>query len=81
MTDSCRAIVQHLNRIQGQIDALKDRIDRDPDCEAVLRQTRAITKSFASVQHAIARELLSHGGRTNPDSLAQFERALTLLYS
>ncbi|MAU12392.1 MAG: hypothetical protein CL607_21390 [Anaerolineaceae bacterium] len=41
--------IQRLNRIQGQITALKAAIDQDQDCESLIIQTRAIEKAVSSL--------------------------------
>ena len=57
--DNCAKIVQHLNRIQGQIDALKGYIEAKRSCEDVSHLTKSIITSFSSVRASIIEEMLT----------------------
>lgn len=58
MAKTCSAVIAHLNRIQGQIEALKKTIENDPDCQKVAHLTNSILKSFLSVRGNIVEEFL-----------------------
>lgn len=58
MTDSCDRLLKHLNRIQGQITALKGYISDERACEDVAHLLSSITTSFASVRSEIVEEML-----------------------
>ena len=57
--DQCTKIIRHLNRIQGQIDALKEYMEAKRSCEDVSHLTRSILSSFMSVRASIIEEMLS----------------------
>ncbi len=57
--DKCAEIIKHLNRIQGQIDALKGYIEAKRSCEDVSHLTKSITTSFSSVRASIVEEMLA----------------------
>ena len=57
--DQCAEIVKHLNRIQGQIDALKGYIQSRRSCEDVAYLTKSILTSFASVRASIIEETIT----------------------
>ena len=44
--DKCAQIIKHLNRIQGQIDALKGYIEAKRSCEDVSHLTKSIHLIF-----------------------------------
>jgi DNA-binding FrmR family transcriptional regulator len=55
----CQDILKHLNRIQGQITALKEYITEYRSCDDVAHLLKSITTSFASVRSEIVAELLT----------------------
>jgi DNA-binding FrmR family transcriptional regulator len=66
--DNCAKIIQHLNRIQGQIDALKRYIGSKRSCEDVSHLTRSITTSFSSVRATIIEEMLTEEFKKKMDA-------------
>jgi DNA-binding FrmR family transcriptional regulator len=57
--------VDHLNRIQGQIETLKKYMEEDKDCADIAQLTTSIAKSFDSLRTKtlegfIMNELLEH---------------------
>lgn len=58
MQPECERILKHLNRIQGQISALRDYISEERSCEDVSHLLKSITTSFASVRSTIVEEML-----------------------
>ncbi len=58
MADNCADILKHLNRIQGQIDALKGYISEQHPCEDVAHLLKSITTSFASARTEIVEQML-----------------------
>lgn len=58
MNNECARVVKHLNRIQGQIDALKRSVEDERPCADVAHLLRSITTSFGSVRATIAEEML-----------------------
>jgi DNA-binding FrmR family transcriptional regulator len=55
----CAKIIKHLNRIQGQINALKTYVEEERSCEDVSHLARSILTSFASVRAHIIEETLA----------------------
>jgi len=46
----CRRNINHLNRIQGQIETLKKYIEEDKHCAEIAQLTTSIAKSFDSLR-------------------------------
>lgn len=59
MNEDCTQIVKHLNRIQGQIDALKEFVEQGKPCEDVAHLTKSIMTSFSSVRARIVQQMLA----------------------
>ncbi len=78
-SDNCSKIVQHLSRIQGQIEALKRYIDEHRSCEEVSHLTRSILTSFGSVRTTIIEETLTRELATRKLSPQEQERLRALL--
>ncbi len=55
---NCAKIIGHLNRIQGQITALKSYLENGRTCEDVSHLTRSILTSFTSVRASILEEMI-----------------------
>ncbi len=68
MTNDCASILKHLNRIQGQIEALKGYVSEPRSCDEVAHLLKSITTSFASVRTAVVEQMLlqNPGIRTLP---------------
>lgn len=79
----CRKkMLQHLNRIQGQINTLKQYIDDDVDCSDIALLTTSIAKSFDSVraktlESFILNDLL-HNSTISEDKKTKLEEILKL---
>lgn len=79
----CRKkMLQHLNRIQGQINTLKKYIDDDVDCSDIALLTTSIAKSFDSVraktlESFILNDLL-HNSTISEDKKTKLEEILKL---
>ncbi|MBP9751008.1 MAG: metal-sensing transcriptional repressor [Candidatus Peribacteraceae bacterium] len=58
MADDCTNVLKHLNRIQGQIDALKGYISEQRSCDDVAHLLKSITTSFASARTEIVEQML-----------------------
>ncbi|MFA6039361.1 MAG: metal-sensing transcriptional repressor [Candidatus Peribacteraceae bacterium] len=54
----CARLIGHLNRIQGQIDALKTYLEDGRPCEEVSHLTHSISTSFASARASIVEKML-----------------------
>ncbi len=57
-TDDCTALIRHLSRIQGQIEALKGYLEEKRSCADVAHLTRSILTSFSSVRASILEAML-----------------------
>ncbi len=57
--DNCAQIIKHLNRIQGQIEALKGYIEAKRSCGDVSHLTKSILTSFNSVRANIIEQMLT----------------------
>ncbi|MDD4319587.1 MAG: metal-sensing transcriptional repressor [Candidatus Peribacteraceae bacterium] len=82
--DSCITIIKHLNRIQGQIDALKGYLETERPCEDVAHLTRSILTSFASVRASIIEETLTkelQRRKLQPKEIERLHSVLTLYKS
>lgn len=77
--DNCRKIVQHLNRIQGQINTLKTYVEEHRSCEDISHLTRSILTSFSSVRTSIIEETLTRELSTKPLADKDAERLRTVL--
>lgn len=58
MINDCAKIVGHLNRIQGQIEALKGYLQEDRSCDDVSHLMRSILVSFDGARARIVEEML-----------------------
>lgn len=81
--DKCAEIIRHLNRIQGQIDALKGYIESKRSCEDVSHLTKSITTSFSSVRASIIEEMLTETFKRKlaADEVAHLQSVLALYKS
>jgi len=80
----CRDLVPHLNRIIGQIEALKHTLEEEHDCIKAVQLTLSATNSFKSfkaklVEAYIMKEILGEGGKISRS--ADFEQIMKLLKS
>lgn len=51
--ERCTKLLNHLSRIQGQIDGLKRAIEEEKDCDKVANLTSSILRSFHSARTSI----------------------------
>lgn len=81
--DHCGQIIRHLNRIQGQIEALKGYIETKRSCEDVSHLTKSIVTSFTSVRANIIEEMLSQEftGMMKPKEIERLHAVLALYKS
>lgn len=79
----CQNIVKHLNRIQGQIGALKEYVSLHRSCDDVAHLLKSITTSFASVRSEIVEEMLmqqlSSKGKLQPAQRKQVRSIVSVL--
>ena len=65
MTTDCKSLVSHINRIKGQMEALKRSITEDDSCEEVTHLISSISASFESVRirmmHPYVKEMVQKG--------------------
>jgi DNA-binding FrmR family transcriptional regulator len=81
--NSCDDIVKHLNRIQGQIEALKKHVTAKRSCEDVAHLTKSIVTSFSSVRAGIIEHMLREelGETLNERKRAKMNTMLSLFKS
>ena len=81
--DKCAQIIKHLNRIQGQIDALKGYIEAKRSCEDVSHLTKSILTSFSSVRANIIEEMLTESfkRKLGADEVGRLQSVLALYKS
>jgi len=81
--DNCALIIQHLNRIQGQIAALKGYIESKRSCEDVSHLTKSILTSFSSVRATIIEEMLTaeFAGKMGSAEIGKLHSVLALYKS
>jgi DNA-binding FrmR family transcriptional regulator len=81
--NSCDDIVKHLNRIQGQIEALKKHVAEKRSCEDVAHLTKSIVTSFSSVRAGIIEHMLREelGEALNERKRAKMNTMLSLFKS
>ncbi|MEI8230399.1 MAG: metal-sensing transcriptional repressor [Candidatus Peregrinibacteria bacterium] len=81
--DHCSQIIKHLNRIQGQIDALKGYIESQRSCEEVSHLTKSIFTSFTSVRAHIIEGMLCEEfvDAKHPEQLTRLQSVLALYKS
>jgi len=58
MTTNCRDIVSHINRIKGQMDALKDAIEKEKSCADIAHLIISICASCDSVRNRMIQHYL-----------------------
>lgn len=51
--ERCTKLINHLSRIQGQIDGLKRAIEEQQDCDKVVNLTSSILRSFDSARASL----------------------------
>lgn len=83
MANDCSSIVKHLNRIQGQIEALKNHVVEKRSCEDVAHLTKSIVTSFSSVRAGIIEHMLREelGAALNERKRAKMKAVLSLYKS
>ena len=78
----CKQTINHLNRIQGQIETLKKYLEQDKCCSEIAQLTTSIAKSFDSLRAKtlegfILNEFLS-GKKISTEKLKKLERIINL---
>ncbi len=68
--DECKEILDHLNRIEGQLKAIKKYVQEKQDCETTLNLYSSFLQSAKSVKAKIlAAHLKKEGIKLNQDQL------------
>lgn len=80
MNKDCILLKQHINRLEGQLNAVKAELDaNNPDCEKICSVLFAASRSFQSLKHRIIRRLLlEHTKNQSPVFLDTLDTILTL---
>ncbi len=81
----CQKIINHLSRIQGQIDSLKRAVEAGNPCDEVAMLTNSILRSFDSaraniVETYILEEILG-GKKVSADKAEKLSRVISLYKS
>ena len=66
MAEDCKRLISHINRIQGQLNTLKDYLSDVEDCNKVVDLSLSVDKSFDTFkanlfESFIEREFISKG--------------------
>lgn len=81
----CRKILNHLSRIQGQIDGLKRAVEAGGTCDEVAMLTNSILRSFDSARAGIVEtyilEDILGGKKVSADKAAKLSRVVSLYKS
>ncbi len=80
MDKNCTLLKQHINRLEGQLNAVKAELDaHNPDCKKICSVLFAASRSFQSLKHRIIRRLiLEHTKIQSPVFLDSLDSILTL---
>lgn len=75
--------LNHLNRIQGQIETLKEYIDKDACCIDIAMLVTSIAKSFDSLRSktlegSIINQILNGGDRLSAQQKKQIQQVINL---
>lgn len=83
MSEDCKKLISHINRIQGQMNALKKYLDEDEDCRKVVDLSLSIGKSFdsfkASLFESFVRREFVAQGKLEEEDLEYMENLLRFL--
>ena len=84
-SDNCKKILNHLSRIQGQIDSLKRAVETGNSCEDVALLTSSILRSFDSARASIVEtyilEDILGGKKVSADKADKLSRVVSLYKS
>lgn len=80
MNKDCTQLKQHINRLEGQLNAVKAELGTDnPDCKKVCSVLFAASRSFQSLKYRVMRSLiLTNTKDESPIFLDSLETILTL---
>lgn len=80
MDQNCLKLKQHINRLEGQLNAVKKELDQDqPDCDKICTVLFAASRSFQSLKQKMMRDLiLQHVPNPLPDFIQSLDSALIL---
>jgi DNA-binding FrmR family transcriptional regulator len=56
--NDCRTLVNHLSRIQGQIETLKEYLNEDQECKKVAFLLTSVAKSFDSLRASVVEKYI-----------------------
>jgi DNA-binding FrmR family transcriptional regulator len=80
----CKKLINHLNRITGQINTLKKYLELEQNCDEVINLTTAIDKSFDTLKANIAKgyilkDIIEPANSSNKKKLHQIETLIKLI--
>jgi len=82
---NCKKILNHLSRIQGQIDGLKRAVEAGNSCDDVAMLTNSILRSFDSARASIIEtyilEDILGGKKVTADKATKLSRIVSLYKS
>lgn len=80
MTKKCIQLKQHINRLEGQLNAVKNALDdKTPDCKKVCSVLFAASRSFQSLKQKMMLNLILENTKdTSPAFLQSLDTILTL---
>jgi DNA-binding FrmR family transcriptional regulator len=85
MTTDCRAAVNHISRLQGQLESLKRKIESESSCEEIVPLALSAAKSFDGLRAKIVQGFVSEMCFSDKDMTAaekaQFDQLLKLIKS
>lgn len=78
----CQNLLPHLSRIEGQIRALKQKMESEHDCGEIVQLALSTTNSFKSFKSKLFEEFIKHellaGNPLSTQKAADFEQMLKL---
>ncbi len=85
MTDNCKQAINHISRLQGQLEALKKKIDAEAECEETVQLALSSARSFDGLRGKIIQGFIQDKWFADKEmtatQLQDFEQLLKLIKS
>lgn len=85
MTNNCKQAIDHISRLQGQLEALKDKIEAGADCASVVQLALSSARSFDGLRGKIVQGFIQDSWFSEQEmtaaQLQDFEQLLKLIKS
>lgn len=85
MTENCRQAINHISRLQGQLEALKKKIESGAECAEVVQLALSSARSFDGLRGKIIQGFVQDRWFTEKEmtatQLQDFEQLLKLIKS